>query len=685
MRYTKEKLYDLVPAVYRQRDAEVGKPLEQLLEIIADQVQILEKDIEDLYENWFIETSDEWVVPYIGDLVGTTSLATKEHEATEKLKTILGQRAWVANTIRYRRSKGTAFVLEQLAQDVTGWKAKAVEFFQLLSTTQYLNHLRLDNHRTPDLRNAEMLELLDGPFDSIPHTLDVRSIKKRRGLHNIQNIGLYLWRLQAYPVNFAPGFSHGDGRYSFSQIGLDIPLFNSPLTEVGITHLADQLNVPEPIRRLRLKRHLLDYYGIGKSILLIVDGSPVEPDDIVVCNLEQWRHRPPTEKVAVDPLLGRIAFPAGSNPSDVHVNYYYGFSTDSGGGFYDREVLDYGLLENTMTFNITKDAGVAGAFRTISEAISQWSTEGKPSAIFEILDSEFYGESFELVIPANVTVVIQSSNNQRPVLRAADPNNPGSRSPITVRGQAAGSRLILDGLLIDKSLYVNIAEGDLSLLNINHCTLVPCIHSSLLMANGSLNANLTIELHHSITGRISLGDSSEAQLIVKDSIVDGRQPGKQDPAIKCYSAHIENSTIFGTVAVTLLNASNTIFTEKVTAERRQRGCLRFSFVSVDSEVPRRYRCCPADDVDPDRIPSLKPRFTSTRYGDPSYAQLHKEVAVEIFEGADDGAEMGAFHSLYQPQRIRNLESSLDEYLRFGLEAGILLVDVSLVEERNRVL
>jgi hypothetical protein len=682
MRYTKEKLYELVPAVYRQRDTELGKPLERLLAIIAEQVQIVEKDIEDLYENWFIETSDEWVVSYIGDLVGTRSLATTEFESTEKLKTILGQRAWVANTIRYRRSKGTAFVLEQMAQDVTGWKAKVVEFFQLLSTTQYLNHLRLDNHRTPDLRNVEMLELLDGPFDSISHTLDVRSIKKRRGLYNIQNIGLFLWRLQAYPVNFAPCFSHGDGRYSFSQIGLDIPLFNSPLTEVGITHLADQLNVPEPIRRLRLKRHLIDYYGIGKSILLIVNGLPVEPDDIIVCNLEGWRHRPPAEKVAVDPLLGRIAFPAGSNPTDVHVNYYYGFSTDSGGGFYDREGLDHGLPDNTRTFNITKEAGAAGAFRTISDAISQWSREGKPSAIFEILDSEFYGESFDLVVPENVTVVIQSSNNQRPVLRAADANNSGSRDPITIRGQAA-SRVILDGLFIDKSLYLNIAEGDLSLLNINHCTLVPCIHSSLLMPTGRINANLTIELHHSITGRISL-DDSEARLIVKDSILDG-QLGKQDPAIKCYSADIENTTVFGAVAVTLLNASNTIFTEKVTAERRQMGCLRFSFVSVDSEVPRRYRCCPADDVDPDRIPSLKPRFTSTQYGDPGYAQLHKEVAVEIFEGADDGAEMGAFHSLYQPQRIRNLESSLDEYLRFGLEAGILLVDVSLVEKRNGVL
>ena len=32
--------------------------------------------------------------------------------------------------------------------------------------------------------------------------------------------------------------------------------------------------------------------------------------------------------------------------------------------------------------------------------------------------------------------------------------------------------------------------------------------------------------------------------------------------------------------------------------------------------------------------------------------------------------MGAGHYLYQPQRESNLRTRLDEYLRFGLEAGI---------------
>jgi hypothetical protein len=32
--------------------------------------------------------------------------------------------------------------------------------------------------------------------------------------------------------------------------------------------------------------------------------------------------------------------------------------------------------------------------------------------------------------------------------------------------------------------------------------------------------------------------------------------------------------------------------------------------------------------------------------------------------------MGVYHHLHQPQRETNLRVRLDEYLRFGLEAGI---------------
>jgi hypothetical protein len=118
-------------------------------------------------------------------------------------------------------------------------------------------------------------------------------------------------------------------------------------------------------------------------------------------------------------------------------------------------------------------------------------------------------------------------------------------------------------------------------------------------------------------------------------------------------------------------ASGDQWTAPVISERSQEGCVRFSYLPFEARVPRRYYCKPSTQEDSAR---LLPQFTSLAYGDPGYCQLSQNCAQEIRQGADDEAEMGVFHNLYQPQRITNLRVRLDEYLRFGLEAGIFYVN-----------
>jgi hypothetical protein len=192
---TDERLYNLLPAIYKIRDIERGdEALRALMAVMQSEFDRLEADIDGLYNDWFIETCAEWVVPYIGDLLGVRNLHSVDGAG------IFSQRAYVANTLRYRRRKGTAPVLEQLAHDVTGWPARAVEFFERLITTQHLNHVRLHSVSTVDLRNANRLELLGSPFEHAAHTAEVRRIASSRGKYNIPNIGLFLWRLQPYFV-----------------------------------------------------------------------------------------------------------------------------------------------------------------------------------------------------------------------------------------------------------------------------------------------------------------------------------------------------------------------------------------------------------------------------------------------------------------------------------------------------
>ncbi len=303
MSFDAERMYELLPAIYRIRDADRGEPLKALLSVIADQVGVLEEDLAQLYDDQFIETCAPWVAPSIG----------------------------------FRCRKGTAAMLEQLARDVTGWNARAVEFFQLLGWTQWTpNHIRPKNFYAPDLRQWETLEKIDGPFDTVAHTADVRHVATGQGKYNIQNISIFLWRLGAYSLTDSPAFQLDAKHFLFHPLGFETQLFTNPLTEDEVTHLADALNVPAPISRRVLDANLPEYYGDGKSVLLRdVSLQDVPIEKVVVCDLSDWIHTPPAGKVAIDPVLGRIAF-ADPQTEPPLVTFHYGFSDDMGGGEYDR-------------------------------------------------------------------------------------------------------------------------------------------------------------------------------------------------------------------------------------------------------------------------------------------------------------------------------------------------------------
>src|SRR3954464_1599230 len=128
MTMSAERLYALLPAYDRVRDQESGRALEALIGVLSRTVAALDEDLDQLYDDQFIETCSDWVVPYIGDLIGYRQL----HGVAPKISS---PRAEVADTIRLRRGKGTAATLETLARDVTGWDAHVVEMVQRLATT----------------------------------------------------------------------------------------------------------------------------------------------------------------------------------------------------------------------------------------------------------------------------------------------------------------------------------------------------------------------------------------------------------------------------------------------------------------------------------------------------------------------------------------------------------------------
>lgn len=732
-----ERLYSLLPSHLRVRDAGQGEPLRALLRVLETEANRVEADIAGLYDDWFIETCDDWVIPYIGDLLGVRPLNPTGPGS---------RRAYVANTLAYRRRKGTAAVLEQLARDVTGWPAHAVEFFQLLGTTQHLNHVRAANVRTPDFRESNQLELLGGPFERAAHTAELRRMVTEGGRYNIPNVGLFLWRLQSFAVERGEArtiTNEGDGSllgYTFHPLGLDATLFNQPQTEREITHLADEVNVPGPLRRrplfdeLEALRKALEegrtpdttYFGEQPVLRVWAQATPNDPlveftpEEIVICCLDDWRQPVPQNftrqsdgsnyatGVAVDPVLGRLTFPSGVEPQQVLVSYSYGFSSDLGGGPYPR--LAPSGRAATWQVGVSRDKTAVGSeriFTDLGDAIDAWNADAVEgtAGVVAVMDSRSYGEPFpEIVIKAGCQLRIIAAD--WPVTPGDTPERrvgallpegvrPHLAGDLTVQGVAAANpgELILEGLLIEGKLTVAPAEfavansGNLGGLRLSHCTLVP--------DNGGLavpqdHKQLRVSIERSIMGDVLL-EASVPQLAIADSVVDGRILGEET------AADLNAVSVLGSTKLRRLDASDCLFVGAVTVTLRQEGCVRFCFVPPDQSLtPRRYRCQPdlaleqraaeiAEalhlDPPPDLSPAeaalikgrVRPVFTFTNLAEACYAQLGLTCAAEIAAGAEDGSEMGAFRHLQQAQRAANLRAVLPDYLRFGLEAGLFFV------------
>ncbi|GIX11329.1 hypothetical protein [Elioraea sp.] len=758
------RLYRQLPAFWRVRDAEEGWPLRALLAAIEEQVTAVEDDIARLYDGLFVETADPWILPYIGDLVGTTPLfdvsavpepptwralfgdlagaAPLPGEPSRLMPTIAARtRPDIAKTIYYRRRKGTAPMLEELARDVTGWPAHVVEFFKILGWTQWLrNHVRHGRGGWVDLRSTRVAELVQGAFDDTTRTVDVRPFDAFVGRHGIPKIGFLLWRLVAQPLDGLDArVADEPWRWRFSPLGQDAPLFTRARREADETGQATELHVPAPIRHGLLFADLAaaraataatsELYGpfgtsaiaaAGETSLHVAlaqpDGSSLEvPAHRIRCmTLDPWR-RPSSDLVGIDAQLGRIALGDDLSAAGIRVACCLGAVAGIGGGPYART----GWLTRRTAEMALYTVGEGGA-ATLRDALASWGADGKPDAVIRILDNRSYHETssgsaleIEPADPDPTTgkrgiLAIEAADHARPHLRLD--------TPLAVLGDHPESMVTLGGLLIEGAIAVT---GTLRRLRLLHCTLVPGltiaetgptwqppaapVAPSLTVVDtfgGAVaNTGLSVECAFSITGPLRM-PAHARQLVVLDGVVDGVNTtaiAGMDSDADAPPLVVERSTVFGAIrAARLPMMDTTIATGLVRIERRDDGCVRFSYVPPGSRTPRRVRCQPdlaeaeaiteAEQAAGGALPQsareataavarrrMQPVFTTLRYGQPGYAQLGRTCPAGIAAGAEDGSAMGMTCHLKEPQRLANLRRRLDEYLPLGLEPGIVFV------------
>ena len=747
------KLFDRLPAVYRLKDAQQSGlsaaqlaelsqlqglqssgvalttqqqqqlnlllplsrgPLQSLLMLIEEQMTVVDIDLDQLYDDQFIETCASWAIPYIGDLIGYKPVYGVA-------PAVASPRAEVAHTISFRRRKGTILVLEQLARDVTGWGAHAVEFFKILSATQYMKHIRSQSYYSPDLRSWMPRAYMDSGFDTTAHTIDVRFIAGGEGRYNVPNIGIFLWSLNACSLTNIPVTAvDATGQFfRVSTLGADMPLFNNPMSQGSqISQAAQPVNVPARLLRRVLCQDLQSgagalYYGQGSSLALYLNGTLLNPYQIQVCNLSgadgHWANVPSSSSpyiVAIDPELGRIALAkplssppaAGSPATSLQTSIYCGFNAEMGGGEYSRS--ETFLVDTPSAVLPYPDTQNPARYSTLQAALTYAlaNAGGQGQMAVEITDSGIYplntasSSGLQLNLPAGMTLELRGADSHRPTLILG--------SEITVLGQA-GSSLCLNGLLLAYAagasvtaipvalIHVPSTGNALTSLQLNHCTVVPGL---ALTAQGvAQNPNqpavmvecpgTQLNVQKSIVGEVLVHQLASAT--ISDSVVDacastGVAYAALDGTSGGGSLSLQGCTVIGKVHAALLSlvtncilwanlAAGDSWAAPVIADRKQQGCVRFTYLPFSAEatsLPRQFECMQRTAGGPE------PVFYSLQYGDPGYAKLWPSTNDGIRRGADDGGEMGAFHFVMAPMRETDLGVRIQEYLPVGLQCGI---------------
>src|SRR5262245_8021701 len=708
--YYAEKLWRLLPEVYRAADSsdfDCKGPLLELVERLSAQGAILRRSIDRLWEDQSIESCDDWVIPYLADLLATNLVGSMDAR---------GQRLDVGRTIYYRRRKGTVALLEELTHDCTGWDVRCVEFFRRMARSRHgldpaigrpadtgdpvgerdlqvaqgLVGLRTG---TPaggfaDLRNAAGARRSGSPFDAsfqpeprgsvafdeFFHTADVRRGQGNSGWYNIPRLGFFLWRLRSFGLELTTPVEMvgcpGPRQFTVDPTGRDLPLFAASNRTFGDAWVSpEEWQLPGAIPRDLLAVALADLYDTA-SLQNLAEVSPRSlgvyrlggalPDLIPV---EQITADPDATTAAfrIAPEQGRLL--AVNDPGgNILVTYHTGFSSPIGAGAFDR--LD---AENRLPAVPGTPTPVVGGGNSLVAPLN--ALNGSKTGSIVVNDSLTYTTVADLA--KLVDVSLRARSYSRPVVR------PAVGTTWRFEGAATDSRLVLTGLLLSGCDVV--LEGHLGDVFLSCCTLDPGTKGTPpnALATAADNRLLTpcrlliagevrsLLIDRWITGPVmTTGQGHVERVTICESVV---QALGTDRALSLPDAAVRLSrcTILGAAEVHRIDASECILHDLFTAADVQHGCVRFSAYAEGSTLPRPYESV--------QIAPRQPLFVSRRFGDPWYARLLDGIDASIASGAEDGSEMGSFAREKTPIKMRSLLIKLAEFMPLGLAPVLIPV------------
>ncbi len=249
--FYKDRLFELLPRLYHACDKGHGS-LGAFLSAIGETLDDMERNIIELNRDSFIETCHEWVIPYLGRLIG----ADPVHDNGGR------SRREVMNTIGWRKRKGTLRTLEEMVREITGWGVTAVEFFEQSGRSQNLNFIKPAHLQSPDLRDRQGLFRLGGARNRLLHNADIRQPCRGAGWFHIRNIGFFLSTAALSRYNRTPMAPTGGYRNMFDMdsLGYPVDLFDG---QSGF-----------PLSETTAVKERFDRFGIGRTVDIYSRGVP---------------------------------------------------------------------------------------------------------------------------------------------------------------------------------------------------------------------------------------------------------------------------------------------------------------------------------------------------------------------------------------------------------------------------
>jgi hypothetical protein len=644
-------LFDRLPSVHRRRDAEqLAEPLRALVQVLEGQSDSLATQIEGQYDDWFIETCGDALLPFFAELVGVAPARPVGANATAEVAAIdaAWRRRQVADAFLDRRRRGTVGLVAELARAASGWPAVALELSKVALVTASARFPGLGAARAPHAQADCGSQALEPPFSTLARLACVGAPSRaRQSASRPSSTALWLWRQvplerkrqRARPL---PDRRHEQpgrpARYRIDALGRDVQLCTVPVEgfPVSVPPVASALAVP--ITRDMLAAQIEELYGEDKSLRVYrivrerVPGSTVPqleerlvpPGQILVRDLSAGHVAVPSGHVAIDPELGRVALAHDLDAEHVTTSHARLTMGDIGAGAADRDApcassSDEIALPEAITYPVGRRDG---EFRDIHHAIAAWARERveHPSAVIEIADDRLYCEQLRVELSRGERLVIRAACGCSPVIDAGEGKLHSSvdlrhpRATIEIarerhphqqsrRHQPARAKhddgpdpqFVLEGVSV-LGAAVEL-RGSFSAVILRYCTLAGASSGDVAPALELLADTQAVRIELSVLGAVQgggpgQGENDPTSLLVRDSIL-GEIRCRERGQAAWISLTCERATVFGPLDVhEIVLIEDAILTAHVCCERRQVGEVRNSYLPPQSHTPRRFDCLP---------------------------------------------------------------------------------------------